>query len=73
MDIQTSKIELAKMILEIEDSNLLEKVRILIAREEKDFYYRFSEDEKLEIRYGIDQLDSGKSISWADYKTKRGR
>lgn len=73
MDIQATKIELAKMILDIEDSSLLEKVRNLIAKEKKDFYDGFSEGEKLEIRYGIDQLDSGKSISWKDFKTQRGR
>ena len=66
MDIQASKIELAKMIMEIEDSKLIEKVRNLINKEKKDFYDKLSEDEKLEVRYGIEQLDRGQKISWEE-------
>jgi len=71
MDIQASKIELAKMIMEIEDSKLIEKVRNLINKEKKDFYDKLSEDEKLEVRYGIEQLDRGQKISWEDFKIRR--
>ena len=66
MDIQTSKIELAKMILDLEDSKLIEKVRRLITKEKKDFYDELSEDEKLEVRYGIEQLDRGEKVSWEE-------
>ncbi|TRW25297.1 hypothetical protein FMM05_08315 [Flavobacterium zepuense] len=71
MDIQASKIELAKMILDLEDSKLIEKVRKLITKEKKDFYDELSEDEKLEVRYGIEQLDRGEKISWEDFKIRR--
>ncbi|KOS06493.1 hypothetical protein AM493_10940 [Flavobacterium akiainvivens] len=70
MDIQTSKIEVAKMVLDLEDSKLVEKVRKLINKERKDFYDEFTEDQKLEIQYGIEQLDRGESISWEDLKKK---
>ena len=66
MDIQASKIELAKMILDLEDSKLIEKVRRLITKEKKDFYDELSEDEKLEVRYGIEQLDRGEKVSWEE-------
>ena len=71
MDIQASKIELAKMILDLEDSKLIEKVRKLITREKKDFYDELSEDQKLEIQFGIDQLDRGEKVSWEDFKASR--
>jgi hypothetical protein len=71
MDIQASKIEVVKMVLDLEDSKLLEKVRKLIAKERKDFYDDFTEDQKLEIQYGIEQLDRGESISWEDFKKRR--
>ncbi len=70
MDIQASKIELAKMILDLEDSKLIEKVRKLITREKKDFYNELSEDQKLEIQFGIDQLDNGEKVSWEDVLKK---
>ncbi|KGO93248.1 hypothetical protein [Flavobacterium subsaxonicum] len=70
MDIQASKIELAKMILDLEDSKLIEKVRKLLTKEKKDFYDEFTEDQKLEIQYGIEQLDRGERISWEDLKKR---
>ena len=70
MDIQASKIELAKMVLDLEDSKLIEKMRKLITKEKKDFYDEFSEDQKLEIQYGIEQLDRGERVSWEDLKKK---
>ena len=71
MDFQTSKIELAKMILDLEDSKLIEKLRKLVIKEKKDFYDDFTEDQKLEIQYGIEQLDRGERISWEDFKLRR--
>jgi len=70
MDIQASKIELAKMILDLEDSKLIEKVRRLITKEKKDFYDELSEDQKLEVQFGIDQLDNGDKVSWEDVLKK---
>lgn len=70
MDIQASKIELAKMILDLDDSKLIEKVRKLITKEKKDFYDELSEDQKLEIQFGIDQLDRGEKVSWEDVLKK---
>ena len=70
MDIQASKIELAKMILDLEDSKLIEKLRKLVIKDKKDFYDEFTEDQKLEIQYGIEQLDRGERISWEDLKKK---
>lgn len=70
MDIQASKIELAKMVLDLEDSKLIEKVRKLITKEKKDFYDELSEDQKLEIQFGIEQLDRGEKVSWEDVLKK---
>lgn len=63
MDIQASKEELVKMIYDLEDSKLIDKLRKLITEEKKDFYDEFTEDQKLEIQYGIEQLERGESIS----------
>lgn len=71
MDIQASKEELVKMIYGLEDSKLIDKLRKIITKEKKDFYEEFTEDQKLEIQYGIEQLDRGESISWDDFKTRR--
>ena len=67
MDIQTSKIELAKLILNIENKSVLEKIINVLKTEQSDFWNELSKDEKAEIKMGIEQLDSGKRISAEDF------
>lgn len=70
MDIQASKIEVVKMILELEDTKLIEKVRKLIVKEKRDFYNDLSEDEKLEVKYGLEQLERGEKTPWEEVYKK---
>jgi len=63
MDIQTSKIELAKLILSIDSPELIEKIRKLLVNETDDFWKTLTTSEKEEIEYGLDQLNQGKRIS----------
>lgn len=71
MDIQATKIKLAKIILETEDISLIEKMDALASTETSDFYDDFTEDQKLEIQYGIEQLDKGESMTWEEFRAKR--
>jgi hypothetical protein len=63
MDIQTSKIELAKLILSIESPELIEKIRQLLINETEESLTTLTASEKEEIKYGLEQLDQGKRIS----------
>lgn len=67
MDIQTSKIELAKIILNIENPDLIEKIKRLILNEPEDFWPSLSNTEKEEIEFGIEQLDKGHRISFDEF------
>ena len=62
MDLQASKIELAKMILEIENQKIIDKIIALIKMEKDDFWNDLSELEKKSIRLGMKQLDNGEGI-----------
>lgn len=70
MDIQTTKIELAKLILNIDSPKLISKIKDLITKETSDFWFTLTESEKEEIMLGIDQLDKGEKISINDYLSK---
>jgi hypothetical protein len=70
MDIQSSKLELVKLILEIDNQSILNKILVAIKSTEKDFYLELSPQEKNEIELGLDQLNSGKRISLEDYIQK---
>ena len=66
MDIQTSKIELVKIILNIENDNFIQKVTDFINDEKSDFWNELSTEQQEEIKLGIDQLNRGKRTSYKD-------
>lgn len=70
MDIQSSKIELAKLILNIENPNLISKIKDLVTKETSDFWMTLTESEKAEINFGIEQLNKGFRISLDDFLSK---
>ena len=70
MDIQSSKIELAKMILSLENPAIVNKIINLIKSEQSDFYSELSVLEKKEIQIGIKQLDSGNKTSFDEFIKK---
>ncbi|TLF46287.1 hypothetical protein [Maribacter aurantiacus] len=70
MDIKTSKIELVKMILNIDNDNFIKKVTDFINNEKSDFWNELTESEQAEIKKGIEQLDNGKRTSFKDVLKK---
>ncbi|AWH83859.1 hypothetical protein HYN59_01440 [Flavobacterium album] len=71
MDINAAKIELIQIVLDLDDAELIVKAIQFLKNEQTDFYDELSEDEKLEIQYGLEQLDRGERISWEDFKERR--
>ena len=67
MDIQAMKIELAKLILDIENPSLIQKIKDLLIKESSDFWAELSDEEKAEIKLGIEQLNAGKRTSFEDF------
>jgi len=70
MNIQTSKIELVKMILNIENDKFIEKITKFIQKEKIDFWSELSLSEQKEIEKGIKELNQGKRIEYSDFLKK---
>lgn len=66
MDIKTSKIELVKLILNIDNDQFLQRVLDFINDEQADFWNELSESERQEIQKGITELNAGKRSSYED-------
>lgn len=66
MDIKASKIELVKMILNINNDTVIQKVLDFVINEKSDFWNELTESEQVEIQKGIAQLDQGKRILYKD-------
>ena len=70
MDIQASKIELARLILEMENPSLIQKIKDLLTKETSEFWTTLNKQEREEIQLGIKQLNSGKRTSFDDFLRK---
>jgi hypothetical protein len=70
MDLKTTKIELAKLILNLENQSIIEKIIELIKSEQSDYWNSLPQTGKEEILLGIKQLDAGEKISLEDFLKK---
>ena len=70
MDIRTSKIELVKIILNIENDEFIEKITEFVQKEKIDFWNELSLSEQKEIEKGIKQLNKGKRVEFNDFLKK---
>ncbi|MCV9388431.1 hypothetical protein [Reichenbachiella ulvae] len=68
MDLQTSKIELAKLILNLDNPSILEKIRNLVLTEQGSF--TLTDVEKEEIQIAINQLNKGNRASFESFIEK---
>lgn len=67
MDVQATKLEIIKTILENENVEFLQKVSDFVKKEKSDFWNELSIAEQEEIKKGIDDLDRGKRISYEEF------
>jgi len=70
MDIHASKLELVKLILNIDNQKIINKLIKVLKSEPEDFWLELTESEREEIKLGISQLESGKRISLEAFKKK---
>jgi hypothetical protein len=67
---QHSKIEIAKMVLNIESEALLEKIRSLLLDPENDWWEELTESQKAEILKGQEDVKKGRTISMYEFVKK---
>ena len=70
MDLQTSKLELVKLIININSQKTISKLLKVVKAEKEDFWYELTESEKQEIELGIKLLDSGQRIPFNEFLKK---
>lgn len=70
MDIETSKVELIRLIQNIENPKLISRLCDFLKRESQDFWDELSEPEKREIKIGLEQLNKGERIDFDEFINK---
>ena len=63
MDVQTTKIELLKAILEMENEELIQRVADFVEKEKTDIWNDLNTSQREEIKKGLKELDEGKRVS----------
>ena len=67
MDIQSAKLELVKLIISIENPQVIERLIDTIQSDNSDFWNDISLSTKEEIRLGIEQLELGNKVRFEEF------
>ena len=71
MNMQAEKLELIRMVLNTKKPSVLSSIRKIFEKEESvDFWNTLSEEEKEDIRQGIDELDNGEKYPYDEIMAK---
>ncbi|MGM0635466.1 MAG: hypothetical protein ACQESK_05335 [Bacteroidota bacterium] len=70
MDIQTTKLELLKTIMDNENAEFIQRVADFVKKEKTDFWDELSLSEQKEIKQGISELNEGKRVSYESFLNK---
>ncbi|QQL48875.1 hypothetical protein [Mucilaginibacter ginkgonis] len=76
MDIQTEKIELVKLLLDVENPNVITEVKAILTSEPTDFYDDLPDHVKESIAIGLKQIENGQHRPhhevMAEFRSKYG-
>ena len=70
MDIQLEKLELIKMLVETNDSDIISSIKKVFATEKKDFWEELSQEQRDEIEESDRQIDRGEFVLFEDVMKK---
>lgn len=70
MDIQTEKIELAKLLLSTNDQRIIQSVKQIFEQEKYDFWNDLSADQKKEIEDADWEIERGESTDYEIFMAK---
>jgi hypothetical protein len=66
MDIKAEKLNLIQYITQIDDSKIIERLKQFVKANEDDFWNDLDEDQKQEIKQGVDELNRGEKFNYED-------
>jgi len=70
MDLQSSKLELIRLVLNIDNQKTIHKMTAILKEYDQDFWNELNEQQKEEIKLGIHQLDDGQRLSMEEFTSK---
>ncbi|ELV7526012.1 hypothetical protein ACLHWI_08345 [Flavobacterium psychrophilum] len=70
MNIQLEKLEIIKMLVETNDSFIIESIKKIFKSEKKDSWEELSDEQKIKIEEGERQIEKGEFFHYEDIMKK---
>ena len=70
MNIQLEKLELIKMLIETNDSSIIDAVKKIFTSEKKDWWDELTDEQKFEIEESDREIDRGEYVDFEDFIKK---
>ncbi|MEO9805867.1 MAG: hypothetical protein ABJF04_21595 [Reichenbachiella sp.] len=70
MDIQAEKYSLIEYITQVKDISLIEKFKDFVKANERDFWNDLTEEQRLEIKQGMNELDRGQKFDYEEVMSR---
>jgi hypothetical protein len=69
MDIKLEKLNLIKLIEDTNDLTVIQSVKNFFKTEKKDWWDELSDEQKVELKFSLDEFDNGKYSSFEEFIT----
>lgn len=71
MNIQAEKIEIMKLVLKTDNPNILRSVKNIFKKSTTtDFWETLSQEQKEDIQQGLENIEQGEIVDYADFMKK---
>jgi len=68
MNIQAEKLELVRLILDTSNPDIIKSIKEFFAKSKTvDFWETLSQEEKLDIQKGIEEIDNGEIVDYNEF------
>ena len=72
MDIQLEKLELIKMLTEIENPVIIKSIKKILTKEKKDWWDDLTEHQKEELELSVKEFERGEVVSYESILQRHG-
>jgi hypothetical protein len=72
MDIQLEKLELIKMLTEIENPAIIKSIKKILTKEKKDWWDDLTDHQKEELELSVKEFERGEVVSYESILQRHG-
>jgi len=70
MNVETLRLQIINEITDLKDVKILNQIKTLLTKNEKDWWDELSTEEKASLDIGIEQIENGQTLSHSGVKNR---